>query len=321
MNDFNKEKVVFSFNINDKKQTKRVSSKILKVDENNQYGVAMTKPLPYGCIKKKDSPPSLTEFNKIISETSHEDNIGHLFTVDIKFHDINQKTLLFNELYPPIFEKKSKKIDPYERPTLQLMSIAVRDEEKDKFNSFPYNSKTHSTLKEKKFVLLYAEDLHFLITRAGWLVTHIYEHYTFEKTQFKKNFVVMNQTSRQTAASSVEKDFYKLLNNSNFGIDCRNIIDNCYLEPLYDDFSEISYIKNFITIFNEGTFRNFFPPCLFREEINCTYDSKIFALNKNEPTYQDCKKYYGGQKAGELDAVDSYEKNKNVKKKKNQRCR
>ena len=78
---------------------------------------------------------------------------------------------------------------------------------KDKLNSFPDNSKTHSTLKEKKIIRLYAEDLHFLITRAGWLVTHIYAHYTFEQSKFKKDFVVMNQKSRQTATSSVEKDF------------------------------------------------------------------------------------------------------------------
>ena len=58
--------------------------------------------------------------------------------------------------------------------------------------------------------------------------------------------------------SSVEKDFYKLLNNSNFGIGCQNNIDNCYLEPTYDDFSEISYIKNYTTIFGDNTFRDFF---------------------------------------------------------------
>ena len=71
--------------------------------------------------------PSLTEFNSIITTISHEDKIGHIFNVDIKFHDINEKTLLFNELYPPIFEK-NKKIDPFERSTLQLLSIAVRNE-------------------------------------------------------------------------------------------------------------------------------------------------------------------------------------------------
>ena len=70
--------------------------------------------------------PSLIEFNRIITTISHKDKIEHLFTIDIKFHDINQKTLLFNEIYPPIFEK-NKKIDPYERYTLQLLSIAVRN--------------------------------------------------------------------------------------------------------------------------------------------------------------------------------------------------
>ena len=81
----------------------------------------------------------------------------------------------------------------------------------------------------------------------------------------------MNQKARQTATSSVEKDFYKLLNNSNFRIDCRNNIDNCYLEPLYDDFSEISCIEKFTTIFKDNTFCNFFSPNLLREETSQTF--------------------------------------------------
>ena len=205
--------------------------------------------------------------------------------------------------------QKNKKVDPFERSTLQLLRVAVSNEEINTLNSFPYNSKTHSTLKEKKFILLYAEDLHFLITRAGWLVTHIYEHYTFEQSKFKKDFVIMNQKSRQTATSNVEKDFYKLLKNSNFGIDCRNNIDNCFLEPIYDDFSEIAYIKNYSTIFSDDTFREFFSPPLLREEIISTYDSKIFVLNKDELTYEARKKYFERKKEEELDAVDSFKKN------------
>ena len=37
----------------------------------------------------------------------------------------------------------------------------------------------------------------------------------------------MNQVVRQNAGISVEEDFYKLMNNAYFGIDCRNNIDNC----------------------------------------------------------------------------------------------
>ena len=53
LKDSNKEKVLFDLEIDGKKETKRISSKILKIDENNQYGKAMTKALPYGCIKEK----------------------------------------------------------------------------------------------------------------------------------------------------------------------------------------------------------------------------------------------------------------------------
>ena len=209
--------------------------------------------------------------------------------VDIKFNNISPKTL-FNELYPPI-SKKKKKMELFEQSTIQLLSIMVRDKEKEKINSFPYSSKTHLTLKEKKYITLHAEDLHFLITRAGWLITHIYEHYTFEKSKFKKDFVVMNQKARQKATSSVERDFYKLLKNSNFCINCRYNIENCLLAPLYGDFSEIPSVKKYTTIFSD-IFRDFFSPSLLRQEIIQTFQSKIIPLKQEEPTYKARKKYY-----------------------------
>ena len=104
--------------------------------------------------------------------------------------------------------------------------------------------------------------------------------------------MVINQISRQKATSSVEKDFFKLLDNSNFGTDCKNNIDNCILEPSYDNFTEISYIKSFTTIFSDGTFRTFFSPALLQEEITQTFQSKIFALDKDGPTYAARKQCY-----------------------------
>ena len=154
-----------------------------------------------------------------------------------------------------------------------------------------------------------------MITRAGWLVTHIYEHYTFEQLKFKTDFVVMNQKSRQTATSNVEKDFHKLLNHSNFGIDCRNNIDNCYVEPIYGDFAEISYIKNYTTIFNDDKFRDFFLPCLVRKEMVLLIQKYLLLIRRN-PLMRLEKKYYEKIRAEVLDGVDSYEKNTRVKKRK-----
>ena len=58
-------KVAYYLKLDGKKaEKKRVITKILKLDENNQYGHGMTKPLPTGCIKH-DSDISWETFNSL----------------------------------------------------------------------------------------------------------------------------------------------------------------------------------------------------------------------------------------------------------------
>ena len=140
----------------------------------------------------------------------------------------------------------------------QIMRRAQNKDKKDEIASLPFNSKTHATLNKKNFVNLYAEDLYFLTTHAGWKVTKIYNHYTFKQDTFKRDFVVMNQNARKTAETKVEKDFYKLLNNSNFGNNCQNNLGNCQLELLYDGLDEISYIKKLTNVLQDNAIKIFF---------------------------------------------------------------
>ena len=153
------------------------------MDENNQYGMAMTRPLPYGCIKRKKHILNFDELEQLLQNVSLEDKIGHFFTVNTEFTDVNPKTLLFNEIYPPIFEKKKKKVPPYRCSCSQILSRAEKIKN-DELKRLPFNSKTHAVLGKHIFVSLYAEDLHFLITRAGWKVTKIYDHYSFKQDFF-----------------------------------------------------------------------------------------------------------------------------------------
>ena len=105
LKDAENEKVIFKTQNN---QLKRFSSKIIKMYENNQYGMATTRPLPYGCIKREKKVLSIEELTDLIKNVTLEDKIGHIFTIDIEFSDIDEKNLLFNEIYPPIFEKKEE---------------------------------------------------------------------------------------------------------------------------------------------------------------------------------------------------------------------
>ena len=52
----------------------------------------------------------------------------------------------------------------------------------------------------------------------------------------------MNQSSRKNAKKSIEKECYKLMNNSNFGCDCCNNLDNCQNELVLNTFIEFIYL-------------------------------------------------------------------------------
>ena len=83
-------------------------------------------------------------------------------------------------------------------------------------------------------------------------MTKIYSHTTFEQEKFKRNFILKNQVARQNAKNAIEKDFYKLMNNANFGYDCRSNLDNYQFIPIFDELREVTYLKNITIIFIQG---------------------------------------------------------------------
>ena len=283
-------------------EVRQFSSKIIKMDENNQCGFAMTKPLPYGCIKRKKAFPTLEELELILNNVTLDHKLGHLFEVDIVFDKVNEKTLLFNELYPPIFEK-NKKIEPYERSCAQIMCIQQVND-KGKMLSLKQTTKTHTTLKKKIF--LYADDLYFLTTRAGWTVTQIYKHYTFKQDTFKKNFVVMNQDARKATKTKVEKDFYKLLNNSNFGYHCRNNIGNCNTKLLYDGLEELKFIKKCTDIFSDYKMKGFFTEHALRQQIDQEIDEKTKEYEPDDEFYDEHEANMEALRDEESEAIDGF---------------
>ena len=156
-------KVVYSLKLDDKKsfQKKRVITKIIKFDENNQYGFAMTRPMPTGCIKQNNSP-SWLEFNLLLEKVFLENPIGHLFVVDIEFDEKNatKKQYMYNEIFPPIIEKQ-KILNAYEGLLYQLLELFNKTDD-DKPKSYRCTAKSHATIFPKKFIPLYLEDFKIL---------------------------------------------------------------------------------------------------------------------------------------------------------------
>ena len=138
-------KIVYNLKMNNEKVNKRVITKILKLDENNQYSNRMTKPLLTGCIKDSDDI-SWKTFNFLLESVSFEDTIGHLYIVVIEFDFKNATEMEFayNEIYPSIIEKQ-KIIDPCERSVLQLLEKFVRGE-KNAPKAYRSTAKAHANL-------------------------------------------------------------------------------------------------------------------------------------------------------------------------------
>ena len=176
-------KIIYNLKMNNEKVKKRVITKILKLDENNQYGNGMTKPLPTGCIKDSDDI-SWETFNSLLESVSFEDTIGHLYIVDIEFDFKNatKREFAYNEIFPPIIEKQ-RMIDACQRSVFQLLEQVLMGEKM--FQKLTDRQLTHMQLFSKKNVLpMYLEDLVFCIKRAGWKVTKIHSHLIFEFFNF-----------------------------------------------------------------------------------------------------------------------------------------
>ena len=308
-------KVVYSLKLDGEKKfsKKRIISKILKLDENNQYGYAMTRPMPTGCIKENNSP-SWLKFNLLLETVDLEDKIGHLFVVDIEFdiENADERKMLYNEIFPPIIEKE-KILEANERSLFQLLELyQVTEDGKPK--AYRCTAKSHATLFPKKCIPLYLEDLRFLIKRAGWVVTKLYAHFTFEQDTIKKDFVLMNQFARQNATNDIEKNFYKLMNNSNFGFDCRNNLNNFRFEPLINEIEELTYIKRYHNLF-DNKIKDFVSSQILEQNINQEYDQAASQIKEDNPYKDIYLNEIQNKRDTDLDAVDCMKKKEKKSKK------
>ena len=167
-------------------EDKRVVTKILKVDENNQYGNAKTKPLPMGSIKRVKILPTMKEFDLILQGISDEDKIGHLFIVELNLiRKMPAKSSCFLTKFTRQFLKK-KVLSANERSAFQLLDAMMLND-KSTMNSYKTTAKTHATMVKKIAIPFYAEHLHLLISSVGGELQKLGDTIPLNKANLRKN--------------------------------------------------------------------------------------------------------------------------------------
>ena len=76
----------------------------------------------------------------------------------------------------------------------------------------------------------------------------------------------MNQVSQQNTPKYLQKDFYKLINNSNFEFECWNNIDKCTFNPTCDETEELIYVQKYNNL-SDPSISEFVDLQLLKEQI------------------------------------------------------
>ena len=164
------------------------SSFITYLDAVNLYGWAMSKPLPVSCFKWM-SQEELNNWKSISSKKGE----GCILEVDLEYpkdlHDLHSDYPLAPQSIVPEGSKVAKLI-----PNL--------------------NTKV-------KYVVHY-ENLK-LYESLGLKITKIHRGIWFKEEAWLKSYIDLNTALRTKATSDLEKDFFKLMNNSVFGKTMQNI--------------------------------------------------------------------------------------------------
>ena len=161
---------------------------------------------------------------------------------------------------------------------------------------------------------MYLEDLAFCIKRAGWIVTKIYSHLTFEKARFKRKFILMNQKSRHKSKNDIDKDFYKLMNNSNCGYDCRINLNNCKSVLIFQELKEITYINRYYNIF-DSKISEFVTADLLKADIEEKYNNQLMKLDKEDKFYEIKLQTIKPKRLSNLESAEKFEQKKKQNKK------
>ena len=135
----------------------------------------------------------------------------------------------------------------------------MRTGKKNNVLKYKATEKTHATLYPKKQFPMYIDHIHFLTKKAWWKVTKVHNYYTFEQEPFKKEYILGNQRARQEVVArgdDVQANFWKLVNNADFGFDCRDNSQNKSLHLIYHKEAQVDFLGKYDGYSNTNCFLN-----------------------------------------------------------------
>ena len=99
------------------------------------------------------------------------------------------------------------------------------------------------------------------------------------------------------------------MNNSNFGYDCRNNIDDCKFVPIFDKYKEITFFNRYHSIF-DGKVSKFVTSYLLKSQIEEEYNDKLMKLDKEDKFYETKLQTLKTERPSSLEAAEKIDQKK-----------
>lgn len=183
------------------------NSHILYLDANNLYGWAMSRPLPTGGFRwVEDCGP----LSALIAEHSADSPEGYILEVDLEYPKELHKAHNAYPLAPERMVVQKEWMSAYQNNLLGPGGAPTEVE------------KLVPNLRDKKHYVLHYRNLQLYLS-LGMRLKKIHRALRFAQSPWMEPYIRMNTELRKQAASTFEKDLYKLMNNSVFGKTMENL--------------------------------------------------------------------------------------------------
>ena len=114
----------------------------------------------------------------------------------------------------------------------------------------------------------------------------------------------MNQKSRQNAKNTIERDFFKLMNNENFGFNCRNTANNAKFELIIDEINKITYIKKYYNLLDNKV--SFVNSDVLEQQIEHDFQQHVANVRHDDPLRSAKINSIKSQNTEDLDALEAF---------------
>ena len=112
----------------------------------------------------------------------------------------------------------------------------------------------------------------------------------------------------------MEKGFFKLMNNSNFGYNSQNNLNNWKFAPIFHEFKEITCVGRYFNFFDPRILQ-FATTDLIKQDMGEKYNKNLIKLDKEDKFYTVKLSSLNAKRLSNLEAPKNFEKKKGTNKK------